>query len=142
MGPDGRRYAVGGEVAIDASRVPGDPQATIRKAQVIRRAALAPAAPSAQDQRVAAQATRMEQQARAELLRQQDAEDTVTETTETETVEPGVAGISTNQSQASGLATSRPAPPASQPGILQAIPADGLTSSSSLARGQRVDTFA
>ncbi|MBN1911769.1 MAG: hypothetical protein JW818_18660 [Pirellulales bacterium] len=65
-GPDGRRYAVGGEVSIDSSPE-DDPEATIRKAQVIRAAALAPADPSAQDQRVAAKATKMEADARAEL---------------------------------------------------------------------------
>ncbi len=70
-GPDGRRYAVGGEVAIDTSPVPGDPQATITKAQTIRRAALAPSEPSGQDRSVAAQATRMENQARAELREEQ-----------------------------------------------------------------------
>lgn len=55
-GPDGRRYAVGGEVPIDVSAVPGDPDATIRKLRTVRRAALAPAEPSAQDRRVAASA--------------------------------------------------------------------------------------
>ena len=45
-GPDGKMYAVGGEVSIDVSEISGDPEATIRKAQVIRRAALAPASPS------------------------------------------------------------------------------------------------
>ena len=39
-GPDGRNYAVGGEVSIDTSKVPGDPEATARKMQVIRRAAM------------------------------------------------------------------------------------------------------
>ncbi len=38
-GPDGRRYAVGGEVSIDTSKVSGDPQATISKAQTVRAAA-------------------------------------------------------------------------------------------------------
>ena len=66
-GPDGRRYAVAGEVSIDTSEVPGDPQATLNKAQVVRRAALAPANPSAQDRQVAAQAIAMIQQARIEL---------------------------------------------------------------------------
>ncbi|GIX36186.1 MAG: hypothetical protein KatS3mg126_1965 [Lysobacteraceae bacterium] len=72
-GPDGRRYAVGGEVGIDTSPVRGDPQATLDKAQRIRAAALAPARPSAQDQAVAAEAARMETAARAELARQQRA---------------------------------------------------------------------
>jgi hypothetical protein len=66
-GPDGVNYAVSGEVSISAGPVNGDPQATIDKAQVIRRAALAPAEPSAQDRSVAAQATQMESEARVEL---------------------------------------------------------------------------
>jgi hypothetical protein len=63
-GPDGRQYAVGGEVSIDSSPVPGDPEATVRKAQTIKRAALAPSDPSAQDRQVAAQAAQLEAQAR------------------------------------------------------------------------------
>lgn len=68
-GPDGRRYAVGGEVGIDTSPVPDDPEATIAKAQQIRAAALAPAQPSSQDLAVAAKASSMEQRARVELAR-------------------------------------------------------------------------
>ena len=56
-----------GRYNIDTSPIPGDPQATIQKAQRIRSAALAPANPSAQDRSVAAQATRLEAQARQEL---------------------------------------------------------------------------
>lgn len=68
-GPDGKNYAIGGEVNIDAS--PGrTPQETITKAQLVRAAALAPADPSPQDRSVAAHATQMELQARAELLTQ------------------------------------------------------------------------
>ncbi len=63
-GPDGELYAVGGEVSLDASKVPGDPEATIRKAQTIRKAALAPADPSSQDRQVAAKARQMEMEAR------------------------------------------------------------------------------
>lgn len=70
-GPDGVSYAVGGEVKIDTSPIPGDPEATLRKAQLLRRAANAPAEPSSQDASVAAQAAQMELQARAELLEQQ-----------------------------------------------------------------------
>ncbi len=74
-GPDGRQYAVGGEVQIDTSPVPDDPQATIQKMQAVRQAALAPAEPSSQDRSVAAQASRAEQQARRELseLRSEEA---------------------------------------------------------------------
>lgn len=67
-GPDGRQYAVAGEVRIDAS--PGaTPAATLERARRIRAAALAPADPSAQDRAVAAAAALMESQARAELAR-------------------------------------------------------------------------
>ncbi len=66
-GPDGHRYATGGEVSIDTAPVRDDPAATIQKAQVLKRAALAPAEPSPQDRRVAAEAARMENKARREL---------------------------------------------------------------------------
>lgn len=66
-GSDGRLYAVGGEVSIDTSAVPGNPEATIQKSQVVARAALAPANPSSQDRQVAAQAIALGQQARVEL---------------------------------------------------------------------------
>lgn len=69
-GPDGVLYAVGGEVSISVSEVPNNPQATLRKAEKIQRAALAPADPSPQDRRVAAIAARMAAQARAELAAQ------------------------------------------------------------------------
>lgn len=70
-GPDGVSYAIGGEVQIDTSPIPGDPEATLRKAQQLRRAANAPAEPSSQDARVAALAAQMEQEARLELREQQ-----------------------------------------------------------------------
>lgn len=69
-GPDGRSYISGGEVSIDVSPVTDDPSATIEKMQVVRRAATAPSDPSPQDRAVAAQATRIESQARAELARE------------------------------------------------------------------------
>lgn len=66
-GPDGKNYATGGEVGISTGAVSGDPQATLEKARTIRAAALAPAQPSAQDRRVAAEAVQMEAQAMADL---------------------------------------------------------------------------
>lgn len=69
-GPNGASYAVGGEVSISTSGVPGNPEATIRKADTVRRAALAPVQPSAQDRAVAAQATQMKIQAQIELATQ------------------------------------------------------------------------
>ncbi len=73
-GPDGRQYAVGGEVQIDSSPVADDPAATIRKMQVVRSAALAPAEPSAQDRAVAAEAAQTENRARADLRDRQTEE--------------------------------------------------------------------
>jgi len=73
-GPDGRSYAVAGEVKIDTSPVPNNPEATIRKMEIVRRAALAPSQPSSQDRQVAADAAAKIQQARIEK-REQDAEE-------------------------------------------------------------------
>lgn len=86
-GPDGRLYAVGGEVGIDTS--PGrTPEETIERAQRIRAAALAPADPSPQDRQVAAAAGQMEMQARLELATRQrrDADERGTQ------APPGAAG--------------------------------------------------
>lgn len=66
-GPDGRLYAVGGEVGIDTSEVANNPEATVTKMQQVRRAALAPADPSPQDRRVASAATQKEARARIEI---------------------------------------------------------------------------
>lgn len=58
LGPDGNRYAIGGEVSIDTS--PGStPQQTVARARQIQQAALAPADPSPQDRNIAAAAARM-----------------------------------------------------------------------------------
>jgi hypothetical protein len=70
-GPDGKMYAVGGEVKIDTSRE-RDPQDTIRKMQQVKKAALAPAQPSGQDRSVAARASQIEAEARIEMLKQKE----------------------------------------------------------------------
>ncbi|SMF52977.1 SprA-related family protein [Alteromonadaceae bacterium Bs31] len=83
-GPDGVRYAVGGEVPIDVGKE-ATPQETIVKAQIVKRAALAPAEPSPQDRSVAAEASRLESEARRELSleksEEQQAEQDVSDTT-------------------------------------------------------------
>ncbi len=66
-GPDGVSYAVSGEVPIDVSKA-ATPAETMQKAQVVRRAALAPADPSPQDRSVAAMATQLEAEARQEMV--------------------------------------------------------------------------
>ncbi len=73
VGPDGKRYAVGGEVPIDVSEIADDPQATIVKMQVVKRAAVAPAQPSAADRMVYSTASRIELNARAEMMAQRAA---------------------------------------------------------------------
>lgn len=90
-GPDGRAYAVGGEVSIDTSPVDDNPQATILKARTIRAAALAPANPSSADHAVAAAASQLEAAAAIELAAkkaeelQDTPEESSTKNAETET---------------------------------------------------------
>lgn len=67
IGPDGKRYAIGGEVSIDMSAIPNNPEATLQKAETIRAAALAPKDPSSQDHAIAAKAQQMATEARAEI---------------------------------------------------------------------------
>ena len=68
-GPDNKMYAVAGEVGISTSEG-NTPQESLNKAQTIRRAALAPADPSPQDLKVAAQAASMEMSARAQIMQE------------------------------------------------------------------------
>jgi len=114
-GPDGKRYAVGGEVSIDTSPA-RSPEATIAKARQIRAAALAPADPSGQDRRVAVAAARMEAEARAE----------------------GLAGDKQKEGD-SGAGASGKLPPAGEAASsgYEAVATAGLT-----VRGGRIDAFA
>ena len=68
-GPDGRQYAVGGEVSIDISKE-STPEETLRKMQQVKAAALAPAEPSPQDLRVASEATQRAAEARSEIAQE------------------------------------------------------------------------
>lgn len=68
-GPDGKNYAVSGEVSVDVGPT-DDPQETLQKARQVRAAALAPAQPSAQDRRVAMEAEQMIAEAQ-QMLRQE-----------------------------------------------------------------------
>lgn len=72
-GPDGKKYAVAGEVQIDTSPE-RTPEATIRKMDIVIAAALAPAEPSSQDQAVARQAQQQRVQAQSELQEQRATE--------------------------------------------------------------------
>ena len=72
-GPDGKRYITDGEVSIDVGKE-DDPQDTIEKMQVVKRAAMAPAQPSAQDRQVYAEASQKEAEARQELAQEKQEE--------------------------------------------------------------------
>lgn len=109
-GPDGKRYAVGGEVSIDVGVVPNDPEATLRKMEVVIRAALAPAEPSAQDLRVASQAQAQMTQARVELAEQRRTEAQQVRESSAEAAERVEDTTGGDESVASSL-QERPAPP-------------------------------
>jgi len=66
-GPDGNKYANAGHVNLDTSREK-TPEATIRKANVIQKAALAPADPSPADKQIAANASKMAADAQKEIV--------------------------------------------------------------------------
>jgi hypothetical protein len=68
-GPDGRQYAVGGEVGIDTAPEQ-DPADNVEKGIAIQDAALAPRDPSAQDYRVAGIGAQLESRGRGELVQE------------------------------------------------------------------------
>ena len=69
-GPDGKRYAVGGEVPVQL-KSGRTPEETISNAEAVRAAALAPADPSGQDMAVASEAAQMEAEARQQQAQDQ-----------------------------------------------------------------------
>jgi hypothetical protein len=69
QGPDGQRYAVAGDVTLQASAA-STPEATIAKMKKVQGAAQATADPSSQDRAVAGRAAAVEQAARRELAAQ------------------------------------------------------------------------
>lgn len=73
QGPDGKMYAIGGEVSISMS-TGSTPQETITNARKIAAAAMAPGNPSPQDYSVAASARVMEMKAQQQLAKQQQEE--------------------------------------------------------------------
>lgn len=65
-GPDGKRYAVGGHVDFNVAPE-STPEETIRKADIIYRAALAPDEPSGADRNLAQKAIELKQEAQAQI---------------------------------------------------------------------------
>jgi hypothetical protein len=131
-GPDGKRYAVGGEVRLESARVPGDPEATAERAEQVQRAAMAPASPSAQDRAVAAQASALASQARAEARAEAAAEareeSAGTEADASQAIGQGVDALDNSGIQA--------VPPADGPGSSDA-PADV----SNASRGSEISLY-
>ncbi|MBS7344140.1 MAG: hypothetical protein KIG60_00510 [Caryophanon sp.] len=74
-GPDDKQYAVAGEVPINTPRVE-DEDEMLTILEKVRQAALAPAQPSAQDLRVAANASAQIQQLRGEIVTEETTEQT------------------------------------------------------------------
>ena len=69
-GPDGKMYAIGGEVPISFKKS-RTPEETIANARAVKAAAMAPANPSPQDYAVANTATMMELKAQQQLQKEQ-----------------------------------------------------------------------
>lgn len=127
-GPDGRQYAIGGHVSIDASSVPGDPEASREKAQQVRRAALAPGEPSGQDRQVAARAAAQEARAARDARKEEgDGEGPAASGLVSAIVEPASAG----RTSASDTAVSA-----------DAAQATALTGAAALAGTDPVDSAA
>ncbi len=69
QGPDGKMYAIGGEVSI-SFKTGSNPQETIANAQAVIASALAPADPSGQDMAVASSAMVMMMKAQQQLAKE------------------------------------------------------------------------
>lgn len=112
-GPDGRSYAIGGEVQLDVAAVSGDPEATLEKSQQVRQAALAPTNPSPQDFKVAASANQMAARARVDIAIQRREEAQLEEKQKELAAEQGLAGASSKSGEgtdATSLSTASAAP--------------------------------
>ena len=120
QGPDGRSYAIGGEVPIDMS-AERTPEATLRKAQTIRAAAMAPADPSGADKAIAAAASQMAQAAQAQMAEE--------------------AAIAAEEMQAASApeAASEPPPPPEPKPQPKAEPPPQVVSPRDLSRADDVD---
>ena len=103
QGPDGRQYAIGGHVSIDASSIPDDPEASAAKARQVRRAALAPGEPSGQDRAVAAKAAA--QEARAAREKQEENSEAAGGVEGTERAQAATPAENLSRHDAAGAAT-------------------------------------
>ena len=99
-GPDGKKYAVAGDVNVSYQHS-SDPEVNLRNAQQLKASALAPADPSSQDRKVAAQADREITEARQEILEEQKQteknEENSSNNINTSSVEPEAKAKSNNE---------------------------------------------
>jgi hypothetical protein len=70
-GPDGKSYAGGGSIKVDMSPVPGNPEATLSKANTILYASMATGNPSDADKSTAEKAFTLALQAKKEINKKQ-----------------------------------------------------------------------
>lgn len=103
-GPDNKMYAVAGEVGISTGEG-NTPQESLNKAQTIRRAALAPADPSPQDLKVAAQAASMEMSARAQIMQEKMAQNSQNTNNSNETSGDAVNSVENSNVNSAGNST-------------------------------------
>ncbi|MCP3916279.1 MAG: hypothetical protein GY711_12050 [bacterium] len=101
-GPDGRQYAVGGEVNLRTSEG-RTAEESLRIARQMQRAALAPAQPSAQDRAVAARAAQQAAEAQAEITAEREAEPSETAPGELEHREEAYARAGESTDASAGL---------------------------------------
>lgn len=130
IGPDGRSYAIGGEVQIDTSPVAGDPEATLLKSGQIRAAALAPANPSAQDLRVASNANQLASRARVDIaiLRREEAQPADNQQRVDEVTSRNVASADAADAEGADAANDLSLPTTSAVPTSQSIESTGLQS--------------
>lgn len=107
-GPDGKQYAVGGEVGIDTSPEK-KPEDNIDKGERIQIAALAPRDPSSQDYRVAAIGSQMEAQGQNDLAIQQREEAAAAAEARQAAQQPGQSPQSSQSAPDRPLVTESPA---------------------------------
>lgn len=142
-GPDGRQYAVGGQVNIDITPIPGDPQATLQKMQVVRRAAMAPAQPSAADRQVAQEADNRAREARSEI-REEQRESRSVDATERSSAIADEWQVPENALQPAARATvTRRLDDGSYDGtgLANEMPGFGEIDALMVARGERIERF-
>ncbi|MCC8166906.1 MAG: hypothetical protein LIQ31_12320 [Planctomycetes bacterium] len=150
QGPDGQRYATGGEVGIDVSPEQ-TPEATIAKMQQVRAAAMAPADPSPQDHAVASSAMATESQARAEAASENNQANAAGEG-EGESGESSDAGEAEAAAAQSGAASSASSSgtsstlsdntSASSPAVTRSEPAATAGGSQTLSANRFVNAYA